>query len=137
MEKLQETSEARIEEVQVEDIKEEWKQLWRGRIDDKVRAEGVANRTFPLCFVERGTVIMATRDFKPLSLKEILVLNRIQNAERVVGPPPAVGGWHKFARTVLNKQARNRKSVVDEKRLGRRRNLQAKKGGRGWMHRII
>jgi hypothetical protein len=122
--------------VQVEEVKEEWRQLWRGRIDDKFRAEGVANRAFPLCFVERGTVIVATRDFKPLSLKEILSLNHVQNIERVVGPPPAVGGWHKFARTVLNKQARNRRFFLEEPRRDREKNLQHKKGGRGWIHRI-
>ena len=120
----------------MEDIKKEWKQLWLERIDDKVRAEGVANRGFPLCFVERGTVIMATRDFKPLSLKEILILNRIQNAERIIGPPPAVGGWNKFARNVLNKQPRKRSFILDKPRSDRMKNLQLKKGGRGWIHRI-
>ena len=120
----------------VEEIKKEWRQLWRERIDDKVRAEGVANRGFPLCFVDSGTIIVATRDFKPLSLKEILSLNGIQNAERVVGPPPAVGGWRKFARTVLNKQARNRRFAFENPPSDRTKNLQPKKGGRGWIHRI-
>jgi hypothetical protein len=124
-----------VEGPTVEEIKEEWRHLWRERIDDRVRAEGVASRTFSLCFVDRGTIIVATRDFKPLNLKEILSLNRIQNAEQVVGPPPAVGGWHKFARTVLNKQARNRSFVFEKPRSDRVKNLQLKKGGRGWLHR--
>jgi len=124
------------ERAMVEEIKKEWGQLWLERIDDKVRAEGVASKSFSLCFVERGTIIAATRDFKPLDLKEILSLNRIQNVERVVGPPSAVGGWHKFARTVLNNQARNRRLVLEEPQQDRCGNLQLKKGGRGWIHRI-
>jgi len=85
--------------------------------------------------VDQGTIIVATRDFKALNLKEILSLNRIQNAEQVVGPPSAVGGWHKFARTVLNKQTRNRRFVFGKPLSDRVKNLQLKKGGRGWLHR--
>ncbi len=124
------------QQAQIGEIKEEWRQLWLGRIEDKVRAEGIADRAFPLCFVDRGTVIVATRDYKPLDLREILSLNLVQNAERVVGPPSSLGGWRKFSRTVLSKQARNRRLVLEEPRKGRANNLQAKKGGRGWTHRI-
>jgi hypothetical protein len=122
----------------VEDIKEEWRQLWLWRIDDKVRAEGVSSRSFPLCSVERGTVIVATKDFKPLDLKEILNSHKIQNVERVVGPHPSVGGWRKFARTVLTNQARSStrlRRLALEKPCRDKKNLQLKKGGRGWMHR--
>jgi len=121
-------------QVPVEDVKVEWKLLWRDRIDDRVRAEGIANREYSLLFVERGTVIVATRDFKPLNFKEILVLHGVQDAERFVPPPPSVGGWGKFARTVLKRQKRFRrwkKSALDRKR---EKNLQLKKGGRGWLH---
>lgn len=130
--KLQETS----DKNQIEKIKQEWQQLWLERIDDKVRAEGIANREFPLCFVDQGTIITATRDFKPLDLKEILHLNCIQNAEQLVPPPPKVGGWRKFARTVLNKQKRNYSYVVEKSRPDRVKKLQLKNGGRGWVHRI-
>jgi hypothetical protein len=70
--KLVSKSADEVLQVQAKDIREEWRLLWLGRIDDKVRAEGVANRCFSLLFVERGTVIVATRDFKPLDLREIL-----------------------------------------------------------------
>ena len=130
----------KIDKALVDEVKAEWKQLWLGRIDDKVRAEGVASQAFPLCFVERGTIIVATRDFKPLDLKEILRRNQVQNVERVINPTPAVGGWSKFARTVLNNQARSsvrvRRLALEESRAGRFKSLQLKKGGRGWMHRI-
>ncbi len=121
-------------QVHAEDVKAEWKLLWRCRIDDKVRAEGIANQNYSLLFVEQGTVIVATRDFKPLSLREILLLHEVQNVERVIPPHPMVGGWRKFARTVLNKQRRARKwerPVPDPKS---KRKLQRKKGGRGWLH---
>jgi hypothetical protein len=49
--------------VEAEEVKKEWKLFWKGRIDDKVRAESMADRSFSLLGVERGTVIVATRDF--------------------------------------------------------------------------
>jgi hypothetical protein len=121
----------------IEEIKEEWRHLWRERIDDKVRAEGVASQSFPLCFVDQGTIIVATRDFKPLHLKEILSLNRIQNAGQIIGPAPAVGGWHKFARTVLNKQPRKCRFVFEKPKPHRAKKLQLKNGGRGWLNRSL
>jgi hypothetical protein len=122
-------------QIPVEDVKVEWKLLWRDRIDDRVRAEGVANREYSLLFVERGTVIVATRDFKPLNFKEILCLHGVQDVGRFVPPPPSLGGWGKFARTVLNKQKRARKWKVTESVPRRKRkSLQLKKGGRGWLH---
>ena len=119
----------------MEDIRVEWRLIWRDRIDDKVRAEGIANRDYLLLFVEQGTVIVATRDFKPLNFKEILRLHEVQNVERFVSPPPSVGGWGKFARIVLNKQKRARKwKAVESVPRRKRKNLQLKKGGRGWLH---
>ena len=78
--------------VEAEEVKEEWKLLWRGRIDDKVRAEGMADRSFSLLAVERGTVIVATRDFKALNLKEILRSYNVQNVEQVAGSA-SFRGW--------------------------------------------
>ena len=118
----------------VDDVKEEWKLLWRSRFSDKVRAEGIANNDFLLLFVERGTVIIATRDFKPLNLKDILHSHKIQNVERVIPPHPSVGGWRKFARTVLNNQKRRRTWEKPVSRRNRKKKLQLKKGGRGWLH---
>jgi hypothetical protein len=120
--------------VKVEKVKAEWKLLWQGRIDDKVRAEGMADRCFPLLAVERGTVICATRDFKELSLKAILRSYDVENVEQVVGPHPSVGGWTKFARTVLNKQTRVQQFRAEELPESHGKNAQLKKGGRGWLH---
>ena len=69
----------------------------------------MADQSFSLLAVERGTVIAATRDFKALNLKEILRSYNVQNVDRVIGPHPSDGGWTKFAKTVLNKQTRTQK----------------------------
>jgi hypothetical protein len=95
----------------------------------------MANRDFSLLFVERGTVIAATRDFKPLNLKEILRAHDFGNVDRLVGPHPAVGGYVKFAKTVLNRQARARNVADPVPVSGRAKSLQQKKGGRGWLHK--
>lgn len=123
------------EGVRFEDVKAEWKQLWRCRFDDKVRAEGVADRAFSLLFVERGTVIVATRDFKPVDLKEILSAHKFENSDRLVGPHPSVGGWAKFSRAVLNRQRRFRSTLNSAADAGRAKDLQLKQGGRGWLHK--
>jgi len=119
----------------IAEVKDEWRLLWRDRIDDKVRAEGIANREYSLLFVERGNVVIATRDFKQLDLRTIFRSHGIGDTDRVVPPHPSVGGWGKFGRTVLNRQKRARswKEVASPKR--RNGNLQLKKGGRGWLHR--
>jgi hypothetical protein len=124
-----ETSRAKAEE-----IKAEWKLLWQGRIDDKVRAEGMADRSFSLLSVERGTVISATRDFKELNLKAILRSYDVENVEQVVGPHPSVGGWTKFAKTVLNKQTRVQQFRAEKQPERHGKSAQLKKGGRGWLH---
>ena len=123
--------------VQVEAIKTEWKLLWRSRIDDKVLAEGIANNRFSLLSVDRGTVIVATRDYKQLDLREILRASCVSDVDRLVAPPPSAGGWKKFARTVLNSQPherRRRSKPAPCRSRGSSKNEQLKKGGRGWLH---
>src|SRR5208337_4666412 len=56
----------------VEELRVEWKRLWRERLDDRVKAEGIANEDYPSLFVEKGTVILATRSFKLLTFKGVL-----------------------------------------------------------------
>lgn len=131
-----ESAEKADSRILVDEVRVEWKLLWRSRIDDKVRAEGIANQDFSLLFVERGTVIIATRDFKPLDLKTILRLHDVQNVDRFVSPHPSVGGWGKFARTVLNRQKRARRwrESPGVSARNRKKNLQLKNGGRGWLH---
>lgn len=119
----------------INELKAQYETLWRERIDDKVRAEGIANRDYSMLFVEKGTVIFATRDFRPLSFKEILDQHKVVGVDRVVPPSPRVGGWGKFIRTEIARQkrygrVRQTRQYLDDKK--QRQHL--KKGGRGWLH---
>jgi len=94
----------------VQTLKEDWKELWRTRFNDEDRAEGVATRSFTRLFVDRGEVIIATRDYKPPDFHEIL---RAYMPEYLVGnvdPTPAQGGWGKFIREYISKQRSKRSS---------------------------
>lgn len=119
----------------IKELKIQWKTLWRERIDDKVRAEGIANKEYSILFVEKGTVIFATRDFKPLNFREILELHKLSGVDRIVPPSPHVGGWRKFIRTVISSQKRHRRIKQTRRYLdGKKQRQQLKKGGRGWLH---
>ena len=121
----------------VEQLKKEWKTLWRERIDDKVRAEGIADKDYGMLFVERGTVIFATRKFKMLSLREILQLHGIIDVDRAVGPSPSVGGWGRFIRTfIASQQSSKRRKRSRQYFEEERQKQQLKKGGRGWLHLV-
>lgn len=120
----------------VDELRAQWKSLWRSRIDDKVRAEGISNRDYASLFVEQGTVIVATRDYKPPDFVEILEKHKPSEADTIVPPSPSVGGWGKFARTVLNKQKRaGRRGRAAPPKPTRDPGQPRKKGGRGWLHR--
>ena len=117
----------------VDELRVQWKLLWRNRIDDKVRAEGIANQDFLRLFVEQGTVIVATRDYKPPDFVEILQRHVSSGVEKLVSPSPTVGGWGRFIRSVVSKQRRfGRRWVPPEP--DRKKGQQRKKGGRGWLH---
>ena len=118
----------------VAEIKVQWKMLWAERVDDKVRAEGIAMGDYSKLFVDKGTIIHATRSFKALSLKEILEQNKIENVDRVVPPSPQIGGWNKFIRTSITSQVPKRgpRALAYVEPVKERQQL--KKGGRGWLH---
>jgi len=122
----------------VEELRQQWKILWRQRIEDKVRAEGISDKDYSQLFVERGTVIMATRKFKAPDFYEILQQHLsldFSDISKVLPPNPAIGGWRKFIRNVLSKQqpfVRRRQSALPEP--VKKASQQLKKGGRGWLH---
>jgi hypothetical protein len=119
----------------VEELKVYWKKLWQERVDDKVRAEGVAAAEYVELFVEKGTIIHATRDYKALNFKEILEQHQIANAERFVPPAPQVGGWTKFVKTnITNSRSRKSKRALLYCEAEKEKQ-QPKKGGRGWLHK--
>ena len=120
----------------VEELKVEWKRLWNERVDDKVRAEGVAVNDYSSLFIDQGTVIHATRDFKALNFEDILEQHEVSNAERYIPPNPHVGGWGKFVKDNIttNQQSKKKKSAeffVEAK--AEKQHL--KKNGRGWLHK--
>jgi hypothetical protein len=120
----------------VESLKVEWKKLWKERVDDRLRAEGIAMADYCQLFVEKGTIIHATRDFKALNFKEILEQHQIANADRFVSPDPHIGGWNRFIKVNIRNQrsSKNRRAELNyyEKK---REKQQPKKGGRGWLHK--
>ncbi len=126
---------ASVEKERVEELKKEWKMLWRDRVDDRVRAEGIASKEYEDLFVDRGTVIVATRDFKALDFKEILKLHKFSDLNRLVGPNPSEGGWGKFIRNFVATQTRrNRVAQARYELEKKKQEQQLKKSGRGWLH---
>jgi hypothetical protein len=115
-------------------LKLQWKQMWRERIDDKFLAEGIANKDYSLLFVDQGTIIIATRDYKPLSFKEIVESYKVPYMEKVIQPHPSVGGWGKFIRTVIRNQKIQKQNRRQQAFKHKREKQQLKKGGRGWLH---
>ncbi len=118
----------------VDEFKSQWTDMWRDRFDDKVRAEGIANKDYSLLSVEKGTVIIATRKFRLLDLNELLQKHKLTGACDVVPPDPSVGGWGRFARTFLSSQRAARRGRQSFPRPDKHAGQQLKKGGRGWLH---
>jgi hypothetical protein len=119
----------------VEELRAEWKSLWNERVDDHVRAEGIAKRDYSSLFVERGTVIFATRKFKLLNFREVLERHGMNDADRFVPANPYVGGWGKFIRKSIanqNSSHRVKRAAYSSEETKRKQHL--KKGGRGWIH---
>jgi hypothetical protein len=120
----------------VEELKVEWKKLWSERLDDRVRAEGIAVNDYSSLFIDKGTVIHATRDFKALNFRDILEQHEVQNAERYISPSPHVGGWGKFVKDniAIHQSTKKKKSAES---LGKTKNekSQLKKSGHGWLHK--
>ena len=113
----------------VEGLRTQWKTMWRERIDDKVRAEGISDKDYSQLFIERGTVIVATRKFKPLDFDEILRQYKDLIGCEVVTPNPSIGGWGKFVRSSFKK-----KFYSSTPEPVKKKNQQMKKCGRGWLH---
>ncbi|MGA2767329.1 MAG: hypothetical protein ABSF24_03325 [Candidatus Bathyarchaeia archaeon] len=115
-------------------VKEEWGLLWAERFDDRVRAEGVSVRDYPLVFASRGHVIFATRNAKALSFSQIMAVHASQGL--VYSPDPDVGGWGKFARTYVGRVAHLRaRAFVNGQSTREKDGQHRKKGGRGWLHK--
>jgi len=115
-------------------LREQWTTLWRTRFDDRFRAEGIASHSYPDLFVDMGQVIVATRDYKPLSFREILEAHFPSFLLDVVDPCSSRGGVRKFIRESISKQNAWRKNNVPS-RLKSDKGQQLRRGGRGWLCR--
>lgn len=118
----------------IEEFKSQWKGMWRDRLDDRVRAEGIADKDYSLLSVDRGTVIIAARKFKLLDFREILQQHDLSSVGQILPPSPSVGGWRKFAGTALVAQSSKRRRRQGPSGFDRSVGQQLKKGGRGWLH---
>jgi len=124
----------RIEDKQfIEEFKQQWNTLWRNRLDDKVRAEGVSNDDYGLLFIQKGTVIIATRKFKMLDYYEILQQHKSLKNTGEIPPNPSVGGWGKFIKKVITPSTPLRRRQTHLKP-DNPKGQQLKKSGRGWLH---
>ena len=92
-------------------------------------AEGVAVQDYRQLFIDKGTVIHATRNYQTFNFEDILKKNVISNRYLVANPD--VGGWAKFAKTYLtNVPVKTAPSAPARKKAKQ----QQKKNGRGWLH---
>jgi hypothetical protein len=121
-------------EEMVEELKIQWKKLWQERVDDKIRAEGIAAGDYFKLFIEKGTIIHATRDYKALNFREILEQYQIANVDRFMPPSPQVGGLTKFIKTNITNQRKRKNTRASLYREAEKEKQQLKKGGRGWLH---
>jgi hypothetical protein len=114
-------------------LKEEWKLMWTERYDDRVKAEGVVVRDYPLLFMDRGFVIFASRDAKTPAFREIVEFWASKGL--VYSPDPTVGGWGKFIRAELKNAVHSRaKAFANSQPSCKKAKQHLKKGGRGWLH---
>ena len=113
-------------------LKEDWANLWKTKHDDEVKAEGISVDDFEMLFVDRGEIIHATRDFKPLSFREILEKHVSPEDASKIDIDPKVGGWRKFA-----KENFPRRQTIKRERPKQKVDLKQhqRKNGKGWLNK--
>jgi Arc/MetJ-type ribon-helix-helix transcriptional regulator len=118
----------------IDEFKSQWKSMWLNRVDDRVRAEGIADKDYSLLFVDRGTVIVATRKFKHLDFYELLQQQKLSLGNQGLSTNPSVGGWGRFIRTAFVSRNVTRRGRSVPSKPDVHFGQQLKKGGRGWLH---
>lgn len=113
-------------------LKIEWADLWKSKFDDEIIAEGISLRDYSLLDVDKGEIIHASRDYKPLKFREILEKNLGGEAAERVDVDPQVGGWKRFARENLPK--REKKTARGAPKISFDLSQQQRKGGSGWLN---
>ncbi len=122
-----------VQKKLVNGLKVQWKLMWSERYNDRAKAEGVSVHDYVELTVERGTILHASRDFKPLNFQDVLKAKGIEKPDRYASDA-AEGGWNKFIQT----NVRSHKDVKSEVCVSPRKSLsqQPKNGGRGWLHSV-
>jgi len=113
-------------------LKKEWKLMWTERFDDRTKGEGIVTRDHPLIFMDRGSVIFASRDVKTPTFSEIVELWAARGS--IYAPQPAVGGWGKFIRTQLRSASHSRARKFASDLFNLKANQCKKKHAKGWLH---
>lgn len=113
-------------------LKIEWAELWKSKFDDEIIAEGVSLRDYSLLDVEKGEIIHASRDYKPLKFREILENKLGSEITERVNVDPKVGGWKKFAREQL--PLREKTMAREAHKIPFDLGQQQRKGGSGWLN---
>ena len=114
-------------------LKADWANLWKTKHEDEIKAEGISVEDFEMLFVDRGEIIHATRDYKPLSLREILEKHVGSEDASRVDIDPNVGGWRKFAKQ--NFPARRRQSKRERPKVKVDLSQHQRKAGKGWLNK--
>jgi len=121
----------------VDSLRLEWKLMWRSRLEDKVRAESIADKTYDRLFVDRGLILLATRGFKPPDFQEILEKHLMTDEAERINPNPMRGGIRKFIREYITVQNMSKLRRKDEMRATLehvKQHQHLKHRGKGWLH---
>lgn len=114
-------------------LKADWSNLWRTKHEDEVKAEGISTKDYEKLFVDRGEIIHATRDYKPLSFREILENHIGKDDAAKVDINPKIGGWRKFAKQ--NFPAKHQRSKRERPKIKLDLSQHQRKGGDGWLNK--
>ena len=124
----------------VDELRNEWKHMWFSRIDDKVRAEGIADKTYERLFVDRGLILFATRNFSAPEFHDILRKYLSSDEAENFNPTPVRGGVGKFIRDYITVKKKSSSKLKQETRVEleeMKSHQQLKHGGRGWLHQTM
>jgi hypothetical protein len=90
------------------DLKKQWESLWEDRLVDKKIAEATASRNYPDLFIDKGTVLHATRNYKVPCLEEIISKHKL--SLDLLPPTPQIGGYGVFIRKYISDGTRQSKN---------------------------
>jgi len=120
------------------ELRAEWDELWKLKCNDKFRAEGISSLDSERLFVEKGEVIYATKDYKPLSFREILERHLDSDIVYKIDTNPQVGGWRKFIKENIKNRKQKpfaRTRVREHTKIKNDLSQVQRKRGAGWLNK--